>query len=104
MEELRRLHLGHSYQCGSCGFGPVSHTNCYDLAAHHGEAGEGGGRVNNACPSCGWFSEELEDWDAWDGTVPDSALPAETAQAPITEASIISRLHICYSARPGINH
>jgi len=108
--ELRRLHLGHSYQCGGCGFGPVSHTNCYDLGSHHGERDARGGVVNNACPSCGWFSDALEDWEPWNGEVPaeflegtQSAVKVSEAAcaepAAATEASLELALRICYSAR-----
>eukprot|EP00971_Amphidinium_carterae_P116710 2311676-Amphidinium_carterae.1 len=101
--ELRRLHLGSSYQCGECGFGPVSHANCHDLEAHHGEEDEAGGIVNNACPACGWFSSDLADWPQWDGRVPDALLPASqeadvVGLASTTEASVELALRICYSA------
>jgi len=103
--ELRRLHLGSSYQCPECGFGPVSHANCHDLGAHHLEQDDAGGIVSNACPSCNWFSPSLDAWDQWDGTVPDALLPAASESdaagtlAATTEASLEVALRICYSAR-----
>jgi len=58
-----------AFQCGRCGFGPVEHTRCGDLQAHHGERRGGGrGHVSNSCPSCGWFSSRISDWPQWDGT------------------------------------
>ena len=56
-----------AHMCGKCGFGPVEHTRCSDLAAHHGEASGARGRVSNGCPACGWFSERIGDWPRWDG-------------------------------------
>ena len=65
--ELKAL-FPHARQCGSCGFGPVEHMACSDLAAHHGELRAGAGaRIDNACPACGWFAENIEQWPAWDG-------------------------------------
>jgi len=72
--EIRREFLGRAYQCGSCGFGPVDHGGCRDLFAHHGENDGNGGVASNACPSCGWFSDYLGDWDEWDGTIPPAML------------------------------
>jgi len=53
-------------QCGRCGLGPIDSSGCSDLRAHHGEI-RNGHRISNACPSCGWFSRNLQDWPAWDG-------------------------------------
>jgi len=35
--------------------------------AHHGEARGAGVRVSNACPKCGWFSDNINDWPKWVG-------------------------------------
>ena len=64
--ELKAL-FPHARQCGSCGFGPVEHMACGDLAAHHGELRAGDVRIDNACPACGWFAESIEQWPQWDG-------------------------------------
>jgi hypothetical protein len=60
-EGLRRQ-LPDARQCGSCGFGPVEHTHCSDLLAHHGQGG-----ISNACPRCGWLTKDREAWPKWDG-------------------------------------
>jgi hypothetical protein len=69
-----RKEFPNAYQCGSCGFGPVDHKACADLRTHHGEAwaaggGGKGGKTDNGCPKCGWFSAQLSDWKPWDGNV-----------------------------------
>jgi hypothetical protein len=65
---LRKL-FPNSYMCGKCSFGPVDHTACSNLRSHHGQTSRGGSRVSNACPKCGWFSEDLSHWPPWDGRV-----------------------------------
>ena len=65
-----------AYQCGSCGFGPIDHTRCHNLATHHGEKGfrGQGGQISNACPRCEWFSPRLEGeggWPKWNGILPE---------------------------------
>ena len=55
-------------QCGYCGFGPVDHAGCHDLASHHGEStGVGQGRISNSCPRCGRFEMSLSSWPRWNG-------------------------------------
>ena len=71
--EIRR-EFRNCYQCASCGFGPVDHGGCSDLFSHHGEVDDEGGTASNACPSCGWFSKGLADWNEWDGKVPAALL------------------------------
>ena len=59
-------------QCGRCGFGPVDHRGCNNLATHHGEVcvsgrwAHGFNRLSNACPRCGWFVSQLSRWPHWD--------------------------------------
>jgi hypothetical protein len=103
--QLRRQYLGRAFQCGRCGFGPIDHYACSDLSAHHGEQVASGVSVNNACPKCDWFSEDLHDWPQWDGTIPPEALgkahgaqDVEKAEAS-TAAALEIALRICYSAR-----
>jgi len=102
--QLRRQYLGRAFQCGQCGFGPIDHFACGDLEAHHGED-VGGAVINNACPHCAWFSEDISDWPKWDGTVPAAALKSTEVQQKasgathITAASLEVALRICYSAR-----
>ncbi|KAK3258540.1 hypothetical protein CYMTET_32421 [Cymbomonas tetramitiformis] len=58
-------------QCGCCGYGPVDHSGCSDLRAHHGERrnGQSGGHVSNACPRCTWFTPNLHSWPPWDSSL-----------------------------------
>jgi serine/threonine protein kinase len=80
-EELQRQ-FPNAYQCGGCGFGPIDHTACSDLRAHHGQSGYDGqgGQINNACPRCSWFSAELSHWPRWNGVLPDG-VDATTSSA-----------------------
>ena len=59
-------------QCAVCSYGPMDHRDCADLAAHHGQVLEGGYKIDNSCPRCGWFSEDKADWPLWDGTIQES--------------------------------
>jgi hypothetical protein len=103
--QLRRQYLGRAFQCARCSFGPIDHFACGDLAAHHGEQVAHGVSINNACPKCAWFSEEIDDWPQWDGTVPAEALkqghnkPADIKEGVPTAAALEIALRICYSAR-----
>ena len=65
--EFMRRQFPNAVQCPQCGAGPVIPENCYDLQAHHGERLGRGGRVSNACPSCGFFGRERGCWARWDG-------------------------------------
>ena len=62
-----RDHYRNAVQCPRCGAGPVIPEQCADLQAHHGETLSRGGRISNACPSCGFFSRNRGDWASWDG-------------------------------------
>jgi len=66
-EGLRRM-LPNARQCGKCGYGPVDHFACDNLRSHHGE-NRGTARVNNGCPRCGWFANNINAWPKWDGKV-----------------------------------
>ena len=69
--EYLRREYPNAVQCPRCRAGPVIPENCYDLQAHHGEAlPPGRGRISNACPSCGFFSRDRNDWVRWDGQLP----------------------------------
>lgn len=58
-----------TYMCGQCQFGPIDHGWCNNLATHHGEEKQNGRSVvNNACPKCGWFAEDISVWPRWDGS------------------------------------
>ena len=69
VEALRR-DFPNARQCGGCGFGPIDHMACNNLRTHHGEQ-RGPGRINNACPRCGWFRNSIGEWPRWDGRVHD---------------------------------
>ena len=64
--QLRR-DMPNARQCRQCSFGPVDHFACSSLNYHHGENVRGGGFINNACPQCGWFSNNVHDWPMWNG-------------------------------------
>lgn len=59
----------HARMCPRCGAGPVINQNCPDLAAHHGQASSHS-QISNACPSCGFFSADWNQWLPWDGVLP----------------------------------
>lgn len=66
-EQLRQIYGNSSvYQCGSCAFGPIERAYCSDLATHHGER-VGNAVINNCCPRCGWFANDISQWPAWNG-------------------------------------
>lgn len=48
--------------CLRCHYGPVLLNGCTDLMAHHNDQGR-----SNACPRCGWFTNNAQDWLPWDG-------------------------------------
>lgn len=100
VQQLRRQFLGRAYQCAGCGYGPIDHFACGDLEAHHGEQ-IGSSEINNSCPRCKWFSPDIEDWQKWDGKVPEEALPqgSEVEATCATAAALEVFLRICYSAR-----
>ncbi|CAK9042903.1 unnamed protein product [Durusdinium trenchii] len=73
-EDLERVRLSflmdmpNAKMCGSCQHGPIDHTHCSDLDAHHGEM-RGNSQILNQCPMCGWRTSEIDDWPAWDGVL-----------------------------------
>ena len=82
--------------CGQCKTGPITHYGCADLQSHHNEqvqnvrvAGRAG-QVNNACPSCGWFSPKIQDWPVWDGV-----LRMGTPTNTLSEAAVSFDLWLC---------
>jgi len=56
-----------AYMCGKCKFGPIDHGWCSSLTTHHKEKKGETGQINNACPKCNWFSENISSWPKWDG-------------------------------------
>ena len=78
-------------QCRECGFGPVDHMKCEDLAVHHGQDLGNGIKIDNSCKRCGWFSADHADWPVWDGTlhgdVQPSASDAEALMAQSLESA-----------------
>ena len=65
IDQLLRLHPN-ARMCGQCSFGPIDHGWCTNLRAHHGQK-IGHAKINNSCPKCGWFRENIEQWPKWDG-------------------------------------
>ena len=53
---------------------------CSALNTHHGES-RGAGRVNNACPRCGWFGMNISEWLRWDGKLPEETNATQQAAA-----------------------
>ncbi len=70
LERQLREQLPNARQCGRCGYGPVEHLACFDLAVHHGQM-SGSTRIDNSCPRCGWFNRDVASWPRWDGRLSD---------------------------------
>lgn len=68
LREALLRYLPNARQCKKCGFGPVDHKDCSDLRAHHGQQ-IGSTHIDNSCPKCHWFTENIRDWPRWDGTI-----------------------------------
>jgi hypothetical protein len=69
--EFMRRQYPNAVQCPRCGAGPVIPENCSNLQTHHGENARGGGQISNACPACGFFGRQRDDWDTWNGQMRD---------------------------------
>lgn len=69
--------LPNARQCGQCGYGPILHAHCDNLRTHHGQRVSGGSQINNACPRCNWFADDISAWPRWDGRMPNTALAAK---------------------------
>lgn len=91
-----RLSMNNPRMCAQCKFGPVENSWCSDLACHHGDAmRENQPIVNNACPRCGWFTTQWEEWLPWDGNLPvEMKGGIEIIPASIPSNSI-SRTRLC---------
>jgi len=61
-----------AYMCRQCNFGPVDHGWCDCLVSHQGEEKQGGATIDNACPKCGWFAEDIDEWPRWNGNFQSS--------------------------------
>merc|ERR1712048_8747 len=68
LREALHRHLPNARQCGRCNFGPVDHKACANLRSHHGQC-VGSTHIDNSCPKCHWFSDDIKDWPEWDGTL-----------------------------------
>jgi interleukin-1 receptor-associated kinase 4 len=102
LEQQMQKELPTARQCGQCGVGPVLHASCWDLEAHQGER-HGAARINNACPRCGWFSRDINDWPTWNGKMPRDA--DEGGLEPTCEGESENGPHFCaifdrYGHRP----
>ena len=58
---------GSCVQCPRCSYGPVFHDRCLDLTEYHSMALNSRIRIDNSCPSCGWFAVYWNHWSTWDG-------------------------------------
>ena len=67
-ESLRRL-MPNARQCALCSYGPMDFYNCDNLSTHHGQRNSRGGLINNACPNCNWFADNVSAWPRWDGKI-----------------------------------
>lgn len=76
--QLRNLYPN-ARMCGRCGFGPVDHMACNDLRLHHGDR-VGTATINNHCPQCDWFANDINLWPRWDGRVAATASAAREGQ------------------------
>ena len=70
-------------QCPACSYGPLIHSHCDDLMAHHGDVvgrGADGSEVviSNACPTCGYLGREWLDYPPWCVRAPPSLFPSAT--------------------------
>lgn len=69
-KEQTRIAIGSdAWECPECAYGPVLHANCDDLRAHDGDEVSYDVIVNNGCPRCGFFAENIYEWNTWSGTV-----------------------------------
>ena len=80
-----------AYMCKKCKFGPIDHGWCMDLSAHHGENKGKGSSVNNSCPKCGWFANNVSQWPTWDGEFHEGG-PAAAAAAASSSSSTVSSI------------
>ena len=75
------------YMCPRCHCGPLWHVDCTDLRAHHRQA-VADGEIDNACPECGYFAEDVSLLQPWDGrrhaTVRQDHPPEERGEVPHT--------------------
>mmetsp|Transcript_33719 Transcript_33719/g.62324 ORF Transcript_33719/g.62324 Transcript_33719/m.62324 type:complete len:511 (-) Transcript_33719:169-1701(-) len=81
-----------AYMCGECSFGPIDHGWCGNLSTHHGEKktkSDGGVAVtSNACPKCGWFANNINDWPHWDGNFKPASFKPKAAQKPVSSMTV----------------
>jgi hypothetical protein len=81
------------YMCKKCKFGPIDHGWCSDLSAHQGEEKGSGSSINNACPKCGWFAKQINQWPAWDGSFLHQNGGAPPASSSSSSSSASSAAH-----------
>ena len=72
IERQLREAVPNARQCGSCGFGPVEHFACGNLATHQGQR-VGRAAIQNKCPHCGWFASNINQWPKWNGKLHSAA-------------------------------
>ena len=62
LQRLRHDGSYRAYACPRCSFGPIDHAHCDNLVEHHDREG-----VNNACPRCGFFVNDVSQLKVWSG-------------------------------------
>jgi hypothetical protein len=58
-------------QCTNCNYGPMWNDHCSELLTHHNQETDTGTNINNACPRCGVFVQDIAQMQRWDGTTCD---------------------------------
>ena len=68
-EQIRQSNKS-TYMCPKCSFGPVAHAYCRHLDTHHKDPRG----ISNACPKCGFFAANIDQWRPWDGNLAAGAV------------------------------
>jgi hypothetical protein len=55
------------FMCPDCGFGPIDKKACDDMQAHHFQR-KGDTYIDNSCPMCHFFGNDIRSWKKWDGS------------------------------------
>eukprot|EP00960_Hanusia_phi_P035930 752040-Hanusia_phi.AAC.1 len=69
LQEQLKMEMPNALMCPRCKCGPIDHFSCSDLTTHDGHNVEGGARIDNSCPNCRFFANDVSEWDRWDGVL-----------------------------------